>query len=101
MSKQPRAKLPVHIDPRAPKKPKKIVPRGPNRPKEITDARKLISRKEAAAIFGCCVDTVKKMEIRHDGGFLEVIKLHPTARAVFYRLEDVRRLTDKEQGASQ
>ncbi|WP_129590935.1 hypothetical protein [Bradyrhizobium shewense] len=62
--------------------------RGPNRPRPITEERELITRKEAAAILGCHVDTVKKLE-NHRGGPLEVKRLHPAARSVYYRLADV------------
>lgn len=58
------------------------------RPKPITEARELITRKEAAAILGCHVDTVKKLEQRR-GGTLEVKRLHPSGRSVYYRLADV------------
>lgn len=63
----------------------KLVQRSP---KPITEKRELITRKEAAAILGCHVDTVKKLEQRR-GGTLEVKRLHPSGRSVYYRLADV------------
>ncbi|WP_456827530.1 hypothetical protein [Bradyrhizobium sp. USDA 4518] len=73
----------------AQKPARKLVPRGPNKPKEITEVRQLVCRKEAAKIIGCSVDVVKKLEKK---GSLDVIKLYPTARNVFYRLEQVNRI---------
>ncbi|WP_143274686.1 helix-turn-helix domain-containing protein [Bradyrhizobium canariense] len=61
---------------------------GRRTPKPITEARELITRKEAAAILGCHVDTVKKLEQRR-GGTLEIRRLHPSGRSVYYRLADV------------
>lgn len=65
-----------------------VVARGPNKPKAITEVRELITRKEAAAILGCHPDTVKKLET-HRGGCLEVKRLRPSGRSVYYRLADV------------
>ncbi|WP_050627372.1 hypothetical protein [Bradyrhizobium viridifuturi] len=71
------------------KKPRKGIPRGPNQPKPITEVRQLVSRKEAAVILGCHPDTVKKME-KGRGGQLDVIRLHPKGRTVFYKLADLK-----------
>lgn len=65
-----------------------VVARGPNKPKPITEVRELITRKEAAAILGCHVDTLKKLE-RDRGGPLEIRRLHPAGRSVYYRLAEV------------
>jgi hypothetical protein len=72
---------------------KKHTPRGPNKPKPITTARKLVSRAEAMEMLGCCLHTLKRLEERF-GGPLKVIRLTPTARVVFYRIEQINALIE-------